>query len=145
MTFPSIHILIAEDEGIVGADIHDCLRRAGYRTTLVDNGKAAVEKSALLLPNLVLMDILLKGAIDGIEAAEAIRRRFGIPVVFLSAHTDENTFKRAQAVGPAGYITKPFEEAELHAIIRTALEKAALPRPDSDGLSGLLPRTPPAI
>lgn len=115
------HILIAEDEGIVAADLQDSLRRAGYRTTIVDNGKAALEKAADLSPNLVLMDILLKGSIDGVEAANAIRQQFGIPVIFLTAHTDEPTMKRARAAAPTGYIVKPFDEVELNAAVASAL------------------------
>jgi CheY-like chemotaxis protein len=117
------HILIVEDEGIVSADIQDRLRSLGYRTTIVADGKSALETAALLKPSLVLMDIILKGEIDGIEAAQAIYRQFRIPVVFLTAHADERTFRRAQEAEPFGYIIKPFNEEELYSTIVVALEK----------------------
>src|SRR5215212_5908078 len=91
-----VRILVVEDETIVAMDIADALRRLGYIVSAVlDNGPAAIEAAASSEPDLILMDIRLKGAMDGVDAARVIRERFEIPILFLTAHGDANTVERA--------------------------------------------------
>ena len=117
-------ILVVEDECIVAADIQARLESLGYDVpTTVASGEKAVEKAGTLRPDLVLMDIQLKGFMDGVEAADQIRRRFGIPVIYLTANADHPTVQRAKVTEPFGYVIKPFEERELHTAIEVALYK----------------------
>jgi len=118
-------ILVVEDEGIVGKDIQKTLQNFGYDVPcVVSSGEAAIQKAEENRPDLVLMDIVLKGKIDGIEAAEQIRSRFDIPVVYLTAYTDDKTLERAKVTEPFGYVVKPFEDRELKTAIEMALYKA---------------------
>jgi PAS domain S-box-containing protein len=117
-------ILIVEDEAIVAMDIEDRLAGIGYQLA----GRAASGERALALaedkrPSLILMDIRLKGDIDGITAAEEIRRRFHIPVIFLTAYSEDATLDRAKLTEPYGYILKPFDDRELKSAIEIALYK----------------------
>ena len=117
-------ILIVEDERVVADDIQKSLEGLGYDALCaVASGKKAIEKVEEEKPDLVLMDIVLKGKIDGIEAAAHIRSHFNIPVVFLTAYTDEKTLKRAKIAEPYGYIVKPFKDTELRAAIEMTLYK----------------------
>jgi CheY-like chemotaxis protein len=120
-------IMVVEDEGIVAADIQDRLRALGYGVAaVVDSGKEAEPTAGSSRPDLVLMDILLKGDIDGVQAAERIRTNLDIPVVFLTAHADETTLQRAKITAPFGYILKPFGDRELHTTIEIALFRHAI-------------------
>jgi len=120
----SVKILVVEDESIVAKDIQDILKRQGYDVPAIAlSGEQAIEKAEQIQPDLVLMNIVLKGDVDGIEAAEQIRRRFNIPVLYLTAYTDEQTVKRAKITEPFGYITKPFDKRELYTNIVMALYK----------------------
>lgn len=120
----SVKILVVEDEVIVAKDIADTLKSQGYDVPAIAlSGEQAIEKTEQIQPDLVLMDIVLKGDVDGIEAAEQIRRRFDIPVLYLTAYTDEQTVKRAKITEPFGYITKPFDKRELYTNIEMALYK----------------------
>jgi len=122
-----IQILVVEDESIVARDIQNTLQSLGYDVpTVISSGKAAIQKAQENRPDLILMDIVLKGKIDGIEAAEQIRSRFNIPVVYLTAYTDDKTLKRAKATEPFGYVVKPFEDRELKTTIEMALYKAKI-------------------
>ncbi len=115
-------VLVVEDEAIVAADICDSLRNLGYNVCAVaTSGLQAVEKTAESKPELVLMDIKLKGEMDGIAAATAIRQQYDIPVVYLTAHGDEGTLERAKNTSPAGYVLKPFAEMELRIALELAL------------------------
>ncbi len=115
-------ILIVEDESIVAMEIEDRLKGLGYGVAgVVSSGEEAIRKAEETRPSLVLMDIRLKGDTDGIEAAQQIRDRFDIPVVYLTAYADEDTLRRAKITGSSGYLTKPFEEAELYSAIETCL------------------------
>jgi DNA-binding NarL/FixJ family response regulator len=115
-------ILIVEDEGIIAKDIERVLLKFGYDVVgVVSTGEEALMRTAEARPDLVLMDIMLKGELDGIETAQHFRRRFGPPVVYLTAFEDPATLQRATASAPLGYVLKPFEEGELHAAIETAL------------------------
>ncbi|WP_017720859.1 hybrid sensor histidine kinase/response regulator [Kamptonema formosum] len=120
----NVKILVVEDEVIIGMDIRKTLKKLGYEVpSVVSAGDKAIEGAAEMQPDLVLMDIMLRGKIDGIEAAEQIRRRFNIPVVFLTAHTDLSTLERAKKAEPFGYIVKPFEERELHTTVEIAMAR----------------------
>ncbi len=119
-------ILVVDDEMIVAMDIRAMLEQAGYTVpAVVGTGEMALQKAAELRPDLILMDIVLRGAIDGIQAAATIREQFGIPIVFLTAHTDPATLERAKRTEPYGYIVKPFDERDLHTTIQIALHKSA--------------------
>lgn len=118
-------ILIVEDEQITAADIDDILRHLGYSVSgIVSSGNEAVKKAEETRPDLILMDIRIKGDMDGVEAAREIRRRFDIPVIYLTAHADSETLARAKLAEPLGYVVKPFQEAELRAGIEMALHKS---------------------
>jgi PAS domain S-box-containing protein len=117
-------ILIVEDENIVAMDIGRGLRRLGYGVVgRATRGEEAVELARLHRPALVLMDIRLKGPLDGVAAAGRIRGELEIPVLFLTAYADDATLQRAMAAEPFGYLLKPFEERELHTAIEIALNK----------------------
>lgn len=117
-------ILIVEDENIVAMHIKHKVEALGYQVTAITpSGEEAMEKVAELSPDLVLMDIVLKGEMDGIETAKKIRDAHDIPVVYLTAYSDENTLKRAKVAEPFGYLIKPFEDRELHSAIEVALYK----------------------
>ena len=104
-----IQILVVEDESIVARDIQKTLQNLGYDVPcVVSSGEAAIQKAEENRPDLVLMDIVLKGKMDGIEAAEQICSRFNIPIVYLTAYTDDKMLARAKITEPFGYIVKPF-------------------------------------
>ncbi len=120
----SPRILVVEDEGIIAQDIKNCLENLGYTVPeVVFTGREAIEKAEQLRPDLVLMDIVLKGDIDGIETAAEIRRKYNIPIVYLTAYEDDKTLRRAKLTEPLGYILKPFEERYLRSSIEMALYK----------------------
>ncbi len=120
----SFKILVVEDDSIVAMDIKHRLENMGYIVpAITSSGEEAVEKASETNPDLVLMDIVLKGEMDGIDAAQQIKDNFDIPVVYLTAYSDERTLKRAKITGPFGYIIKPFEDRELHSAIEVALYK----------------------
>jgi len=117
-------VLIVEDEVIVAADLADMLGQLGYEVVgTAERGVEAIELAHCLKPDVVLMDIRLKGQMDGIEASEAIRNQVDLPVIFLTAHSDAATLERAKLGDPFGYILKPFEERVLLATIEMALHK----------------------
>ena len=106
--------MVVEDEGVVSIDIRNMLKKAGYSIAAIAfQGDEAVTKAEQSSPDLVLMDIGLKGEIDGIEAAKKIRDRFQIPVVFLTGFADEATMSKAREADPSGFIIKPINEEEL--------------------------------
>ncbi len=117
-------ILVVEDEWIVADDIQESLKDSGYSVSIVSSGEEAVQKAKDV--DLILMDIVLKGELNGIEAAEYIRSQVDIPIVFLTAHADERTLKQAKLTGPYGYLVKPFKDRELHATIEMALYRHEL-------------------
>src|SRR2546422_3468066 len=120
----STQILVVEDESIVAKDLARRLQDRGYAVpVVVSSGADAIQKAAETRPGLILMDIHLRGEIDGVEAAAQIRTRFDIPVVYLTAYADEATLERAKRTEPFGYILKPYKERELQATIEMALYK----------------------
>ena len=117
-------ILIVEDEIIIAKDIQNTLKTLGYDApAIVLSGEEAIKKTEEIKPDLVLMNIALKGEIDGIEAAAEIRNLFNIPVVYLTGYMDEERLKRAKTTEPFSYVIKPFNERELHSTIVRALKK----------------------
>jgi len=120
-------ILVVEDEELVGLAIRTYLESVGYEVpTVVPSGEQAIKEAGALEPDLVLMDIRLSGAIDGIEAAAAIKESYHVPVIYLTAYSDTETLKKAKVTEPYGYVLKPFDERALEASIEMALHKAAL-------------------
>ncbi len=117
-------ILVVEDEGIVARDIKGTLQNLGYKVSdTVSSGKKAIEKTEEYQPDLILMDIKLQGKMDGIETAHRIHARYDIPIIYLTAYSDEKMLKRAKITDPFGYILKPFSDRELHSSIEIALHK----------------------
>ena len=115
-------ILVVEDELLVGLDIACTLEEHGYEVVdVVDNGDRALATAAREHPDLVLMDITIRGTMDGIQAAEALRAAGGAPVVFVTSYTEGPLRERAEATRPAGYVTKPFSPPELERAVRSAL------------------------
>lgn len=122
-------ILIVEDEIITAKDIKECLQDNGYAVlSIASSGEEALKKVEGENPDLVLMDIMLKGEMDGIETARQIRSISNIPVVYLTAFSDKNILKRAKITEPFGYILKPFNERELYINIEIALYKHKMER-----------------
>jgi DNA-binding NarL/FixJ family response regulator len=117
-------ILVVEDDTIIAITIEGRLKQFGYRVVgRASTAKDAISKTVEFEPDLVLMDIHLKGPVDGIEAAETIYGIHNVPVVYLTAFSDENTLERAQKTSPFGYIVKPFSDSTLKTTIRLALLK----------------------
>ena len=126
-------ILVVEDEAIVAEDLRDLLEGLRYEVAaVVPSGREAIAKAVELRPDLVLMDIRLKGAMEGIEAAVKIREQTGPPVVFLTAYADERTMERAKTACPYGYLTKPFDQRTLRATIEVALNRVRRDGPRSE-------------
>ncbi len=115
-------ILIVEDEWIVAGDLRASLEHMGYAVAgVVDTGQGAIEHAAREMPDLVLMDIALKGEMDGMEATGRIRSGLGIPVVYLSGYPEKKVYESGGTPGPFGYITKPYEERELRLAVEATL------------------------
>jgi diguanylate cyclase (GGDEF)-like protein/PAS domain S-box-containing protein len=122
-------LLVVEDESVVAMDLDGQLRDMGYHVCgCVDNGHDAISRAHADRPDLILMDIVLKGDIDGIAAATLIGQELHIPVLFLTAYSDDETVERAANAWPYGYLTKPFQNRELRAGIEVALRKADVER-----------------
>ncbi len=117
-------ILIVEDEGLVARDLESMIRNLGYRVVgICSSGEEALGLINTRRPDLIIMDIVLQGRMDGIKAADEIRRRFNLPIIFLTAHTDEATFQRAKITNPLAFLHKPVEQKELLTVIEMALYK----------------------
>jgi len=117
-----VQVLIVEDEAIVSMDLRYKLEAMGYSVCAeISSGEEAVDAASRLRPDVVLMDIRLSGEMDGIDAAGEIRRRFNIPVVYLTSYAGEDTLARAKRTEPSGYILKPFYDAALRAVIEMAI------------------------
>ncbi len=124
MSERKIHILVVEDETIIALDIEQTLEEFGY---VVDELASNVEDAMYYIqkykPDLVLMDIKLKGESDGISIVEEIQDKYDIPVIYLTSHSDKDTLLRAQKTKPYGYITKPMDERQLNSSIMMALAR----------------------
>jgi class 3 adenylate cyclase len=117
-------ILIVEDEDIIALDIKRVLENLGYEvTSFVGKGIEAIKKTEQEKPDLILMDIMLADGLSGIETAEIIKGKFDVPIVFLTALTDEETLQRAKLTEPGAYLLKPFDERGLHSAIEIAIHK----------------------
>ena len=117
-------ILIVEDENIVALHIKTILKHLHHKILgPVTSGEAAIETTVKQKPDLILMDIKLSGELDGIEAASVIKKTTDIPIVYLTAFSDEKTLQRASLADPFGYIVKPFDEKELKTTIEIAMYK----------------------
>lgn len=118
------NILVIEDEAIVSKDIQQSLKRLGYNIIgTASTGEKAIQLAIETNPDLVLMDIMLKGDMSGIRAAEKIKEIINVPIIYLTAYADENTLEKAKVTQPYGYIIKPFKEVDLHTSIEMALYK----------------------
>ena len=125
LTSPAkVRILIVEDQNIIAMDLKNRLTSLGYEIpATAARGDEAIRWADVARPDLVLMDIVLKGEMDGVQAADQIRHRFDLPIIYLTAHSDDRTLERARLTEPYGYILKPFEDRELQLTIEIALYK----------------------
>ena len=149
-------IMIVEDEWTVAEEIRMVLESMEYEVTSMSAaGEEAIQNAENDKPDLVLMDIVLEGEMDGIAAANEIRSRFNIPIIFLTAYTDDKILERASITGPYGYIVKPFVNEDLKISIEIAVYKFRMEKerkrfieelqgalPKITSLSGLLPVCP---
>jgi CheY-like chemotaxis protein len=119
-------ILVVEDESIIARDIALQLSDLGYAVLgPVSSGEQAIAMTSSLLPDLVLMDVHLAGRMDGIDAAQLIRRQYAVPSLFLSAFDGPDSLQRAKQCEPAGYLVKPFEDHQLRDAVATAFASLA--------------------
>ncbi|WP_114778218.1 LytR/AlgR family response regulator transcription factor [Botryobacter ruber] len=121
MTKPKI--LIAEDEVIIAEDIAACLEELGYDTCAIDAGEDTLDLIKETHPDLILLDINLKGKADGVDLGSQIRQEFDIPFIYLTAYADKETIDRAKKTEPDGFLVKPFDEKSLQSAIEIALYK----------------------
>ncbi len=127
-----MRILIVEDEAIIAADLRELLEELGYEVggtvASVHDAERELEREEY---DLILVDIVLAGERDGIDLAHLVRRRFGLPLVFLTSHADPSTVRRARAVTPEGYLVKPFAKQDVFAAVEMALARASDSAPDA--------------
>lgn len=136
---PGIRVLVVEDESIVALDLERSLKRMGYEVVgVVQSGEDAVRKAEEARPTIVFMDIRLRGAMSGVDAAREIRRRQGIPVIYLTAYSDEETLQRAKETEPYGYLLKPFDESDLRTALEVALHKHRIEAEEAAAMSKAL-------
>ena len=125
MTHGGKNILIVEDESIIALILKRMLSENGYHVSAVVNrAEKALDVVSRTRPDLVLMDIILKGRMDGIEAADSIIREYGVPVIYITSHTDQQTVNRALQTRPAAYITKPVHQQDLIPTVQKVLGPA---------------------
>lgn len=142
----AIRILIVEDELLIAHNLARILKKMGYQVvTIVSSGEAAIQSAAEYRPDLILMDIVIKGAINGIEAARQIQDELRLPIIFLTAYADRETVEKAKQYGGYGFIIKPFKEDQLNATIQIAIGQHALSTEawnlaTTDGLTGIMNR-----
>lgn len=126
VTRPSGTILVVEDERIVARDLQQRLKKLGFSVPdIASSGEEALRMAEQFRPQLILMDIKLKGSVDGLEAARRIGERLGIPVMFLSAYDDEETRGASRMLNPVDYLSKPFEDQRLFAAINGFFSRSA--------------------
>jgi CheY-like chemotaxis protein len=120
-----LRVLIVEDEAVVALHLRRELTKLGYTIAgVASTGKQALEMIAHTFTDLVLMDIHIQGEIDGIETARRIPRYLHVPVIYLTAYSEDATLNRAGDTHPYGYLIKPFQDRELHATLKMALMRA---------------------
>lgn len=121
------HILIVEDETLIGLGIEQNLNDLGYHVnSIVNSGEKAIESVTMNKPDIILMDIQLKGEMDGIEAARVIKSKFDIPIIFLAAFSEESIISKIKQIQPIGYLLKPVRTRELRIAVEMALHNAKL-------------------
>ena len=126
MTLTQGRVLIAEDESLIAEELRDRLEQMGFSVVgVVASGEAAIARAHEAVPDLLLMDIRLKGRVDGIEAATEIRRQLNVPVIYVTAHGDDTTIARAKRTNPVGYVIKPFTDRALQVAIDIGLHQHA--------------------
>jgi PAS domain S-box-containing protein len=129
MTVEPYSILVVEDERIVARDLQETLCALGYDAfAIASSAEEALARASERRPDIALLDIRIKGKLDGIETAALLRERFGVPVIYLTAHADEATLERAKKTEPQGYLIKPVKSAELHSAIEVSRHRVALER-----------------
>lgn len=122
-------ILIVEDESIIAKDLQTILTDEGYEVPYTaTNSKDALKYTEELRPDLILMDVIIQGPVDGVTTAKIINNLYDIPIIFLSAYSDKNTLSRARDVGSYGYLLKPCDERELAIAVDFGLQKARMDR-----------------
>lgn len=120
----TVKVLLVEDEFILAINLQESLETLGYSVLdIADSAELAIEKATELSPDLILMDIRLRGGMDGIQAAEYIWNHLQIPVIYVTGHSDTSTLDRAMLTSPFGYILKPIKDQELYLTIQTALKR----------------------
>jgi DNA-binding NarL/FixJ family response regulator len=121
---PPTRVLIVEDEALIAAALRDRLTRLGMEViAAVDTAQRAFDEAVRCVPDVVLMDVRLKGAGDGIDAAVQIRNAVDVPIVFVTAHADRVTLERAKATMPYGFVRKPYQQADLQVAIEMAVDR----------------------
>ncbi len=124
---PPARILVVEDEAIVAADVRRSLIDMGYEVPeTASSGEEAIASASKMRPDLALMDIHIKGDLDGIQTAEILRERFRVPVIYVTAYADEVTVERAKKTEPLGYLLKPIKILELRSVVEVGLYKHAM-------------------
>ncbi len=119
-----VSILVVEDDAIIAQDLKETLTQLGYHVVgMASEGAQAVRLAQELRPQLIIMDVGLRGEIDGIQAAQLIQERVHVPLIFLTGHRDVETIERAVRTGPLAYLIKPFQQVELHCAIEVAIHK----------------------
>jgi len=134
-------ILLVEDEGLLAASLVEDLNQLGYSAKPVNSGEKALSAISKEPPDLVLMDIKLRGRMDGIQTSERINSSYGIPVIYLTAHSDRSFLQRAKVTEPYGYLIKPVGKSGLACAIEMALYRSAAERQrkmEQKTLEGLL-------
>ena len=117
-------ILIVEDERNIGIYIKESLKSFGiHAIQTAVSGEEAIHKAREMNPDVVLMDIVLKGKMDGIEAAALIKDQLGVPIIYITAYSDDERVKRAKATKPVGYLLKPFQMSDLQHGVSIALQQ----------------------
>jgi two-component system, response regulator PdtaR len=118
-----------EDQFIMATDLKRRLEDMGYEIVgIAGKGEDAIKKTGETKPDLILMDVRIQGKLDGIDTAHQIRKRYNIPIFFLTAHYDDETLERAKKTYPIGYLTKPYSEIGIHTSIQMALNKQNEPK-----------------
>ena len=134
----SIRILVVEDESVIAFNLQETLESLEYSVpAIATTGEQAIHETAHLHPDLVLMDIRIKGNMDGIEAAERIWNHYQVPVIYVTGHSDKSTVERAKLTAPFGYLLKPIQERELYVAIESALQRCERERWVSTVLKGM--------
>jgi two-component system, response regulator PdtaR len=125
MTSAKGKVLVAEDENIIALDIKKTLEKSGYEVTSINSTAVnVIQKVETEKPDVILMDIMLRSSLDGIEAAKIIHYKYNIPIIYLTALRDNETFERAKSTDPFDYLQKPFDVDKLESAIERAIAQS---------------------